>query len=115
MCIFKSFFRNNENSGFRYFIDLKDDTGSIRLIAFNKEKDSYYEQFKINEVFKIYDAVKQINTKFNPKGSNYELRFHELTKIEFITNYNNKIRKEKINITATGDIINKKKVINLID
>jgi hypothetical protein len=72
MCTDKSFFRNNENSGFRYFIDLKDETGSIRLIAFNKEKDSYYEQFKINEVFKIYDAVKQINTKFNPKGFNYE-------------------------------------------
>ncbi len=107
MCINNSIFRNNENSGFRYFIDLKDDTGSIRLIAFNKEEYSYYEQFKINEVFKIYDAsVKQINTKFNPIGSKYELRFNKLNKIEFITNNNNKIRKEKINITAIGDIIN---------
>jgi hypothetical protein len=60
------------------------------------------------------DNCEEINTKFNPIGSKYELRFNKLTKIEFITNYNNKIRKEKINITAIGDIINKKKVIKLI-
>ena len=110
LCINKSLLRDNENSGLRYFIDLKDDTGTIRLIAFQKEEDVFYEKFKINEVFKIYDAsVKQINTKFNSIGYKFELRYNKLTKIELVANNNKKIKAEKIKLTTVSDISNKKK------
>ena len=110
LCINKSLLRDNENSGLRYFIDLKDDTGTIRLIAFQKEEDVFYEKFKINEVFKVYDAsVKQINTKFNSIGYKFELRYNKLTKIELVANNNKKIKAEKIKLTTVSEISNKKK------
>ena len=91
----KSILRNNENTVFRFFVDFIDDTGTIRILAFNKEDDKFYEKFIVNEMFKVFNAnVKVINTKFNQIGSKFELRLNKYSYIEYIKN-NNKFRKDQ--------------------
>ena len=65
---------------FRFFVDLKDESGSIRLLGFNKKDDEDYEKFEVNDFYKITKtSVKQINSKFNNVWSKYELRFTEFS------------------------------------
>ena len=109
ICINKSILRNNENTGFRFFVDFKDDTGTIRILAFNKEDEKFYEKFIVNEMFKVFNAnVKVINTKFNQIGCKFELRLKKYSYIEYIKNIN-KFRKESIKLIHINEILNKRK------
>ena len=115
-CINKSALRKNEDdNGFRFFVDLKDESGSIRLLGFNKNDDKFHYLFECNHIFKVSNAsVKLINSRFNSIGGRYELRFNNKTNVEKIKieNFNIKYdhcKKEDLKITMISDLINKKK------
>ena len=95
---------------FRFFVDLKDESGSIRLLGFNKKDDEYYEKFKVNDLYKITNAsVKPINSKFNNVGSKYELRFNENTRVLKLNKEQSSIKKVECHFISISDLLNKKK------
>ena len=50
----KSVLKNHVgNNPFRFFVDLEDESGSIRLLGLNKKDDEYYEKIKVNDLNKI--------------------------------------------------------------
>ena len=110
-CTHKSVLKNHVgNNAFRFFIDLKDESGSIRLLGFNKKDDEYYEKFKVNDLYKITNAsVKQINSKFNNVGSKYELRFNENTRVLKLNKEQSSIKKVECQFIYICDLLNKKK------
>ncbi len=99
ICTNKSAIINtDEDDKFRFFIDLKDYTGYIRILGFKKNHDAFYKQNIKNEVYKIINQdVKKLNTKFNSVGIKCELRFNNKTIIEKCNSSISIVKNEQIN------------------
>ena len=114
MCTNKSIIKNSDDDAFRFFIDLKDDSGCIRILGFKKNHDAFHEQINKNEMYKIINPeVKKLNFRFNfiVNKSNCELRFSNNTIVEKCNSSITVIKKETIKLTEIKDIITKKKMI----
>ncbi|CAN0330016.1 replication protein A 70 kDa DNA-binding subunit-like [Lampetra fluviatilis] len=65
---------NSRGEGRFFSIDLQDESGEIRAIAFNEECDKYYEQLQVNQVYYLSRGVlKAANKQFSTVRHDYEV------------------------------------------
>lgn len=78
-------YNNAKNSGKLFSFDVIDDSGEMRITAFNQEADRFYDILETGKLYFISKgSVKQANKKFSSLNSDYEITLNSNSIIKLI-------------------------------
>jgi replication factor A1 len=110
-CTFKPEIKNfnNEKGGGKLFsVDLLDESGEIRAVAFNEAVDTLYPLFQVDQIYKVSGGTLRFaNKKFNSLKNDYEIVLDNNSLVQRIDGTNARVPKVHysfVNIDQISDV-----------
>lgn len=96
-CTFKpeiKTFNNDKGGGKLFSVDLLDESGEIRAVAFNDAVDNLYPLFQVDQIYKISGGTLRFaNKKFNSLKNDYEIVLDNNSQVQRIDGTNARVPK----------------------